>query len=227
MAQIFPINGSDPRLSQQGDGGANGACETTGPLVIQIGFNRCATLTFHCMMEANGIPALHWKEPDGRNIAQVMVSNMAMGRKPLEGFEGIRVFSDMAYLDGKIMIDGARFFRALHAAYPDAYFLFNTRDKAEWMSSRMRHANGTYLARCAKVAGVDVTNVPALWAQMYDQHTAEVESYFATAEARFLHFYLDCDSPQKIADWLAPDFELNMAHWGHHNRKTRARAHLG
>ena len=101
MAQIFPINGSDPRLSQQGDGGANGACETTGPLVIQIGFNRCATLTFHCMMEANGIPALHWKEPDGRNIAQVMVSNMAMGRKPLDGFEGIRVFSDMAILMAK------------------------------------------------------------------------------------------------------------------------------
>ena len=137
------------------------------------------------------------------------------------------MFSDIAYLDGRIMIDGARSFRELHAAYPDAYFFFNTRDKSDWIASRESHANGTYIERCAKVTGLDEASVKDAWAGMFDRHTADVEQYFATAGARFLRFDLDRDSPQVIADWLAPDFELNMAHWGHHNRKTRARAHTG
>ena len=84
MAQIFRINTSETRAPAQGVRGSDELREEAGPLVIQIGFNRCATLTFHNLMDGNGVPALHWQEPEGRNVAQVMVTNMAMGLKPFE-----------------------------------------------------------------------------------------------------------------------------------------------
>ncbi|NIY80505.1 MAG: hypothetical protein HWE33_16865 [Rhodobacteraceae bacterium] len=194
------------------------------PLILQIGFNRCGTLSFHRLMEDNGIPALHWQEPEGRNVAQVMVSNLAMGRKPFDGFEGVRAFSDIAFLNGQMMIDGARLFRSLHAAYPDAYFFFNTRDKSDWIASRAAHANGTFLKRFCKMSGLDEAGAKAAWGEMFDRHTAEVQSYFAMADARFLQFDLDRDAPSKIADWLSPDFAVDASLWGHYNRKSQPRA---
>ncbi|WP_417254105.1 sulfotransferase [Celeribacter sp.] len=199
------------------------APRATSPLIIQIGFNRCGTLSFHRMMKDNGIPALHWQEPGGRNVAQTMLNNLSFGRKPFDGFDGLLAFSDISFLNGQIMIEGGRLFRTLHAAYPDAYFFFNTRDKSDWIASRAAHANGTFLKRFCKMSGLDEAGAKAAWGEMFDQHTAEVQSYFATATARFLRFDLDQDGPEKIADWLAPDYTIDTAHWGHYNKNSRSR----
>ncbi len=196
------------------------------PKIILIGLNRCATTTFYKLFLHSGIPAAHWEDEFGNNLAQRMMTNIAMGRKPLSGFGGLRAFTDIAFVNARFMLDGARFFRELHAAYPDAYFVLNTRDKAGWLRSREQHANGTYLERCCKANGMTVDEVREGWARMYDVHHAEVMAHFE-GNPRFLRFDIEQDDPQVIADWLAPDFDVNIAHWGHYNQKSAKRVVTG
>ncbi|MCA0042658.1 sulfotransferase [Celeribacter litoreus] len=193
------------------------------PIVVQIGFNRCGTLSFHTMMEKSGYSAIHWRDAEERTLAERMVTNLSLGRAPFAGYEGIRVFSDMSHLSGRILIEGARYFRALHTAYPDAYFLFNTRDKRDWLASRAAHSGGRYLQRCCKLAGVGEAEMIEMWGGYYDRHSSEVRAYFSEADARFLEFDLDRDTPERIAEWLSPDFSVDVRQWGHHNRNQQSR----
>ncbi|MFC3613038.1 sulfotransferase [Lutimaribacter marinistellae] len=196
------------------------------PKIILIGLNRCGTTTFFKLFQNSGIPAAHWEDEFGNNLAQRMVTNIAMGRKPLAGFGGLRAFTDIAFVNARFMLDGARFFRELHTAYPDAYFVLNTRDKKGWLRSREQHANGTYLDRCCKANGMTVDEVRKGWSDMYDVHHAEVTAYF-DGNPRFMRFDIERDEPQAVAAWLAPDFDVNIAHWGHYNRKAPKQAAIG
>lgn len=196
------------------------------PKIILIGLNRCATTSFHRLFQNSGIASVHWRDQKGDNLAQRMVTNIAMGRKPLDGFGAVRAFADIAFVNSRFMLDGARFFRDLHAAYPDAYFLFNTRNRADWIASRARHSDGGYLERCCKANDQTAEEVMQGWARMYDVHHAEVEAYF-DGNPRFLRFDIDKDNPKSVADWLSADFDVNIAHWGHHNRGAPKRARTG
>lgn len=196
------------------------------PKIILIGLNRCATTSFHRLFQKSGIPSVHWEDDQGRNLAHRMLTNIAMGRRPLDGFGAVRAFTDIAFVSSRFMLDGARFFRELHAAYPNAYFLLNTRDRDDWIASRANHSGGGYLDRCCKANGQSADEVKHGWAHMYDVHHAEVEAYF-DGNPRFLRFDIDCGDPQRVADWLAPDFDVNIAHWGHYNRGASQRARTG
>lgn len=196
------------------------------PKIILIGLNRCATTSLHKLFQNSGIASVHWLDDQGDNLAQKMVTNIAMGRKPLDGFGSVRAFTDIAFVNARFMLDGTRFFRDLHAAYPDAYFLLNTRDREDWILSRALHSNGGYLERCCKANGMGADEVKQGWRRMYDVHHAEVQAHF-DGNPRFLCFDIDRDDPQAIAEWLSPDFDVNIAHWGHHNRGASDRARTG
>ncbi len=198
----------------------------TDPKIILIGLNRCATTSFYRLFQDSGISSVHWVDDQGDNLAHRMVTNMAMGRKPLDGFGAVRAFTDIAYVNARFMLDGTRFFRELHAAYPDAYFLLNTRDADDWIASRARHSKGGYLERCCKANGMCADDVKQGWRQMYDVHHAEVQAYFR-GNSKFLRFDIDRDDPEAIADWVSPDFDVNVAHWGHYNRGASERARTG
>lgn len=192
------------------------------PRVIQIGFNRCGTLSFHEMMKGSGYNCLHWQDDEGHRLAERLVTNISLGRAPFAGYEDVQVFTDFAHLSGRLMIEGARYFRELHTAYPEAYFLFNTRDRGDWIASRAAHSNGGYLKRFCKLTGASGAEALSMWRAYFDHHSAAVSEYFATHEARFLRFDLDQDGPEKIVDWLAPDFSVDAAHWGQHNRNDHS-----
>lgn len=198
----------------------------TDPKIILIGLNRCATTSFHRLFQDSGIPSVHWADEQGDNLALRMVTNIAMGRKPLDGFGAVRAYTDISFVNARFMLDGTRFFRELYAAYPDAYFLLNTRDADDWIASRARHSNGGYLQRCCKANDQTADQVKQGWRRMYDVHHAEVQDYFA-ANPRFLRFDIDRDNAQAVADWLSPDFDVNIAHWGHYNRGASDRARTG
>lgn len=196
------------------------------PKIILIGLNRCATTSFHKLFHDSGIPSVHWVDDRGDNLAQRMVTNIAMGRKPLDGFGAVRAFTDIAFVNARFMLDGARFFRDLHAAYPDAFFLLNTRNREDWIASRSGHCNGGYLERCCKANNQTADAIKRGWAHMYDVHHAEVAAHF-DGNPRFLRFDIDEDDPQIVVDWLSPDFDVNIVHWGHYNRGASKRAQTG
>lgn len=186
------------------------------PKIILVGLNRCGTTSLHKLFTQSGVASVHWQDEAGRNIARVMMTNIGTGRKPLDGFGATRAFCDIAHLSGDVLIDGGRLFRVLHAAYPDAYFLLNTRRVEDWVSSRARHARGSYLTRTCKATGLTAEQVQATWRRLFTTHIDEVTAYFADAP-RFMHFDIDTDHPEALGDWLAPDFDIDPAFWGHHN----------
>lgn len=214
---MLPVAGMTVELLQS---------KKTDPKIILIGLNRCATTSFHNLFQDSGIESVHWVDGQGDNVARRMVTNMAMGVKPLDGFGSVRAFADISFVNARFMLDGTRFFRDLHAAYADAYFLLNTRDRDDWIASRARHSKGGYLERCCKATGQTAAQVKEGWAHLYNVHHAEVEAHFE-GNPRYLRFDIDTDSPQIIADWLAPDFDVNTAHWGHYNRGASKRARTG
>ncbi|PID37342.1 MAG: hypothetical protein CR993_00910 [Rhodobacterales bacterium] len=195
------------------------------PRVFIIGLNRCGTTSLHRLFTASNVPALHWRrEHDTRNLAQTMMLNIGLGLPPMHGFWKARVFSDMSYVDGHTIIEGARFFRELDAAYPNAYFILNSRPLDDWLASRIHHANGSYLTRCLKASGLSEEALIARWADLFVQHERDVTAYFK-GNPRFLRFDIDRDDPQTIADLVAPDFTLDISAW-HHSNKGSAKSLL-
>jgi len=188
----------------------------TDPRILVIGLNRCGTHSLHKLFLGSNIASLHWRrQDDKRNIARAMINNMALGRAPLAGFEPMRAFSDLNFLGGQIVIEGARFFRELHAAYPDAYFILNTRPVDDWISSRLAHSKGEFARGMAKINAMSIDEVLDHWRTLFARHDAEVSAYFGD-NPNFLRFDITRDDPQAIADLLARDFAVDPSHWGQH-----------
>lgn len=191
------------------------------PPILVIGFNRAGTTSLHRLFKRSGIRSAHWTHPDGRNLAITMVNNIALGLRPLARMEDVSAFSDMSHVGANIAIEGARFFRALHAAYPQAYFILNTRPLEDWIASRLAHSGGRFLERYAAATAMKPERVLSHWRAYHQRHQDEVMEHFA-ANPRFLRFDITRDDPALIRDLVAPDYEIDTAHWGVSNQGSGA-----
>lgn len=187
------------------------------PPIILVGFNRSGTTSLHRLFKLSGIPSAHWTLPDGRNIAVSMLNNIALGRRPFAGMAPTRAFCDINYLDEHLSIEGGRFFRALHAAYPAGYFILNTRPVEDWIASREAHSEGRYLTRYAHATGLTEGEVREHWRRYHRTHTDEVLAHFE-GNPRFLYFDITRDDPARIARLVEADYSIDPAHWGVCNR---------
>jgi hypothetical protein len=86
------------------------------------------------------------------------------------------------------------YFRELHAIYPDAKFIYTTRDKQAWLCSVAEHmkksmpSSGKTVLRDlirASVYGVVDYN-ESIFSHFYDQHEKRVLEYFAAFPDQFL-----------------------------------------
>jgi len=191
-----------------------------GPKIILIGLNKTGTMTFHHLFLGSGIKSVHWRDDVSGNIAKRMVSNISIARAPLEGIDAT-AFSDLSFASNRMVIEGTQFFPELHAAYPDAYFIYNTRPVDAWVSSRLAHANGTFASRCAIATDIDKNRLEQQWRKLFWDHRERVLWHFAN-HPRFLSFDISNDDPTKIATLLAPHYRIDLTHWGHCNARSRA-----
>ena len=192
----------------------------TDPKIILIGLNKTATRSFHEMFLASGIPSVHWRDERERHIAPAMMSNIALRRPPLDGFGSARAFSDLTYITKRFVMEGAIFFRELRAAYPNAYFILNSRPCDDWLNSRAAHAGGTMLNRTIEATGLGRTGVIEGWRRFHHQHHKNVRSHFKDYE-RFIEYRIDRDDPVQIRSFLAPDFDVETKHWGRFNQRAQ------
>ncbi len=190
-----------------------------------IGLNKCGTNSLHQLFVRSGINSLHFRAPGVGNAAVRLVNNICAGRPCLFGMDQYQAYSDLSYADAKLYIEGAQFFRHFRAAYPDAWFILNTRDEAEWLDSRLSHRNGTLRTRAMKIYGVDEAGLRELWRTQFRSHNAAVRTHFAEAD-RFLEFRIDRDPVARLADFLRPAFDIDITHWAQRNR-SRATASTG
>ncbi|MEM7178731.1 MAG: sulfotransferase [Pseudomonadota bacterium] len=185
--------------------------------IFVIGLNKCGTNSLHQLFVRSGLSSLHFRAPDVGNAAVRLVNNICAGRPCLFGMDRYQAYSDLSYADAKLYIEGAHFFRHFHAEYPDAWFILNTRDEAAWLDSRLSHRNGTLRARAMKIYGVDEAGLRTLWETQFRSHNAAVRQHFADA-GRFLEFRIDQDPAERLANFLHPDFDIDVKHWRQRNR---------
>ena len=200
------------------------------PKVFFIGFNKCGTKTLHFFFEANGYRSMHGKKKPWHGlsrqpfVAVAIEDNLTRGDHVLKGFNRYQVFSDLTYASSTRHVEGNRFFREFHQAFPDAYFIFNDRPVEKWISSRINHVSrrfGGLLENQSKVLGLSPDAVIEHWRAAYSAHHAAVCAYFA-GNPRFMVFNIESDPPEKLAGFLKADFKLDLSRWKHRGQSRVA-----
>ena len=128
-------------------------------------------------------------------LARKMLHNMAAGREPLAGYRGAQLISDMNFLTKDVMVDISHLFDRLYYAYPDALFILNTRDREDWVRSRARHDNGSFLRRFRSALELSNDNsVLDYWREEWDTHHSRVRQFFSGSKSDSL-FVWDIEDP--------------------------------
>jgi hypothetical protein len=168
--------------------------------VFQIGFNKCGTRTVHRFLQLNGLHAVHW---DRGNLARSIYRNLTNRDSLIKGYEQFDAFSDMEYVTSEFAFEAYKLFPLLADEFPDALFLLNTRDREDWVRSRLDHREGAYAKKWKAVLGVDDdARLAELWRTDWDRHHERVTSFFASRHLQFLKFDIANDSPELIARYF-------------------------
>lgn len=181
------------------------------PKIIQIGFNKCGTRSMYNFFKANGIEGVHWEHG---KVGRDMAINLTTGKTPLHGYEDVVFFSDLMGPHGLPVFEHQWYFRELHAAYPDALFVLNTRDEATWLTSRMRHPD--FIARFFRHYHLDAkSEVEGLWRAQWRAHHANVAAFFEDKPGQLLVFDIERDGGEKLAGFVRPHYRCDPSLWGH------------
>ena len=190
-----------------------------GPPIFCIGMNKCGTTSLHEMFRASGLRSVSSGHAKMRPAAQTMFNNLSACRPLLTGLERFRAFSDINFLSPRVYLDAHVLFARLDRENPGAYFILNTRPKADWLRSRAEHVSPrgrSFAERFAKAFEVKPEEVEAIWSEQWDRHHAAVREHFAGRDERFLEFDISSDDPERLATFLAP-YRLSTDRWGVHN----------
>jgi hypothetical protein len=182
--------------------------------VFIIGFNKCGTTSLHHFLSVGGLNSIHWRAPkQGLHVAEVMFSNVSLRRPILHGLQQYDAFSDMMFLSPTIHLEANILFRDMHRECPDAKFILNTRNKANWIESRLRHQRGTFLNQCMACYHQSREEVIETWSWQWDVHHNDVRSYFKDNKSNFLDFHIEDDDIAKLISFMKGYLELSDKNW--------------
>ena len=187
------------------------------PRIFQIGFNKCGTRTIYDFLKKNGIKSVHFKRGE---LAKGISENIQSGKPPLEGWDKWTGYTDMQWVKKTGVIEACGFYREFAAFYPRSYFILNTRSKDRWIKSRLNHGTGqNYGERYRQGLGLaTMDETIQAWSDMWDRHHEEVAAYFAKTGQHFLIYNIEEDRPEKLSDFLSPDFQTDPSHFGHEGK---------
>lgn len=188
--------------------------------VFFIGMNRTATKSFHELFVRSGYKSFHYSCADvltGEPIilAQEMKNNLRSYKHVLNRMEAAQVYSDMFWHREDEWIDGVKMYRDLHAQFPDAYFILQTRNMYSWLLSKKNHKEGAYIQRAMQYHNLSQDDMLTWFEKDRNEHELNVRSYFKTSD-KFLDYDIDKDNITKLIDFLKPTFFLDEKHWEHH-----------
>jgi hypothetical protein len=186
------------------------------PKIFLIGFNKCGTTSLHKFFHAQGLKSVHCLL-NGQPLA-IEVSQCVDVQSCRKTFAHGQVFSDFTFLTDKKFCEPIDMYPLWRQAFPDAYFIFNTRDVDSWLRSRVGHSNGTFLKRYMSLFDQTEEEVLLQWRSKFLTHTKNVLSFFENDE-QFCQFKVGQDNIGKIVTLLAADYRLDAAMFGHVNSK--------
>lgn len=196
----------------------------TAPRIWSIGFNKCGTTTLFRFFSNNGIASIHYGTSRDGALATIMYNNYLQGKPILSPqFEQYKAFFDLenVYADPPIFIN-LMLFKELDANYPGSKFILNTRNKNDWINSRLAHVdkmkNKRYVDVLCAAYQINEAELIARWSQEWDAYHAEVLEYFKDRPQDLLIFNIDTDKPEKICEFFKDMFTLDPSLYGHHNK---------
>ena len=197
--------------------------------VVLIGFNKCATRSLTQLFERAGHAVVHnklrkpWRK--SVNAARVLRANLEQGRRSLAGMEDYLFYSDLIDVTDDYYFEGNTVFRAILRDYPDTLFILNTRNREDWIRSRLRHGHGEFAKRCMRALRLtDEAELIAFWRNLWDNHLAEVRLAMAEQPEQLVEFNIDCDNVADLCARLSV-FGLSSDHWGDQGRSRGRKMH--
>ena len=217
--------------------------------IFLIGMDRCGA---NNILELLGTSVPVSIDPTGR-LASKMAFNFFNGFDILEDIENEDVKRCWAYgnmeaifLAGDKKLGGNhqreiplsiyRLFKELYYQYPNAKFIYNTRNVDQWVEARRKIGDGyimDYFQRCSNphLVGTDKwvektkEEVKKYWKESFEKHRNDVLSFFEDKhDDRFIEFNISTDHPHKIIGFL-PELKLNINNaweirkkWGPHSK---------
>ena len=187
--------------------------------IFVIGFNKTGTTSIHRLFKGNGFNSVHW---DRNRLAKTMLKNCLNGKAVLHGYDKkYTVFCDMFYRNKKFFFEGNSLFRELSVDYPDALFLYNTRDIDSWVKSRLNHHRKEqgipFLDVFKQMLNTeDHDEIVQYWKKTRTRFEADIREFFKDKN-NFLE--LDINDPifvSKLSKFVG--VELDQLHWGKHNK---------
>ncbi|HEU0224675.1 MAG TPA: sulfotransferase, partial [Steroidobacteraceae bacterium] len=128
------------------------------PRVVQIGFNKCGTRSFQRLFEAAGHRVVQHKirRPlrRSRKAAHLIQQNLRAGRPVFAGMEDYVLYAGLIHQTETESFEAIRHFREMLRDYPDTILILNTRNREDWVRSRLGHGRGELLRRVMRQRGV-------------------------------------------------------------------------
>jgi hypothetical protein len=180
--------------------------------IFQIGFNKCGTTTIANFLNNNGIKTVHY---GNGQLAKIIYLNITAGIPSLQGIEKFTAFTDIENPQENIF--GHRFYQTFYEEYPNSYFILNTRDKSDWIKSRLEHRSGLLVEIMKNNFGLTKEQTIKYWELEWDNHHTKVLKYFKN-KGNLLVFNLDKASPLELVNFLKPEFDCDEKLWGHYNK---------
>ncbi|WP_460272513.1 sulfotransferase [Celeribacter sp. ULVN23_4] len=202
------------------------------PKVFILGFNKTATTALHQWFKLSGYRSFHWgviakEKVPGRYLANVVISNVTCGRPPLETLEDFDCYSEFSNVRDDYFFEANYFFDKLYEAYPDAYFILNTRSTESWIKSRVRHQSnvfGPFIDRALRAMGQEQAVLERHWEDYKPKFEERMRAFFAARpEAKFCEYHISEDKPEKLVAFMQKDYTLPMENFGVHNAEATAR----
>lgn len=188
------------------------------PKVVQVGFNKCATRSLAQLFEHSGHRAVHYNTKPRfgfrRHLALLIEKNLADGKKAFSGLEGYVFYSDLVYQSDRRTVEIFKRFREILHDYPDTILLLNTRNREDWIKSRVKHGHGDYIRRVMATNGFRTEEeCKEYWRRDWDAHLADVRQFMADKPGQFIEFNIDTDDVDKLVHFFSA-YKLDPSAWG-------------
>lgn len=176
--------------------------------VFQIGFNKCGTHSLHQRFLALGLNSVHWASG---KIARRMNQNIENGYNVIAGLQDYDAFTDLMYISRDEHIEAFKYYDIILLDVPDALFIYNTRNKENWLKSCCDHPN--FLKRIQAVYGYKTADeVIDHWSRDWDEHYANVVR--TIPPEKLLVFNIETDDAREIDRFVGfpGDLPRTLAH---------------
>eukprot|EP00978_Attheya_sp_CCMP212_P016136 scaffold42005_cov40-Attheya_sp.AAC.1 len=213
--------------------------EAVYPLLV-MGMPKVGTTSIQKFFQCNGLTASHYncnapgkeKQVCGSTIRE----NVLQGSPPLEGLvDDFQVFAEMDHITrDDCYVPQIQALDEIHAHYPNATFILNTRNAKNWLKS-IKHWNNMdkRLRWCnlpgfpSAVAGEESTGLPegvgdsdADLLTFFKDHNNRIRNFVSTHPSHAL-IEIDVDAPE-AGDVLSAAFGGNAHCWANANNKGKS-----